>query len=105
MLSWYVKYQLPFSCEKQSVKRDKRKGKHGVKTEIANAFKKKNLLATNIRIIISHGEWWITILQVMVPSGISKNYSHSYEFRQIIFPLTPFTCNIVVPIDIDIVDI
>ena len=23
----------------------------------------------------------------MVPSGRSKNYSHSYEFRQIIYPL------------------
>ena len=37
--------------------------------------------------IISHGELCITLLHVMLPVGKSKNYSHSYEFRQVICPL------------------
>ena len=41
----YEKYQLPFTDEKAgnkaSVKRDKRKGELGVKTESANAFTRK----------------------------------------------------------------
>ena len=36
-----------------------------------------------MRNIINHGEWCITLLQVILPVGRSKNYSHSYEFRQI----------------------
>ena len=42
-----MKYQLPFSGEKArnkaSVKRDKRKVEHGVKTEGANAFTRKQV--------------------------------------------------------------
>ena len=48
------------------------KGEHGVKTESADA------LLVKIRNIINHG--------AMLPGGRSKNYSHSYEFHQIICP-------------------
>ena len=40
-----------------------------------------------MRNIIKHGESRITLLHVMLPVGRRKNYSHSYEFRQIICPL------------------
>ena len=63
---------------KQSVKRDKRNGEHGVKTESANAFTRKNLLTRNIRNIFNHGEWCIQLLQVVVLGARRTHYFHSY---------------------------
>ena len=40
-----------------------------------------------MRNIINDGEWCKTLLHFMLPVGRSKNYSPSYEFRQIICPL------------------
>ena len=72
---------------KQWVKRDKRKGEHGVKTESANAFTRTILWTRDLRNIINHDEQCIKLLHFMLPVGKSKNYCPSYEFRQIICPL------------------
>ena len=71
----------------QSVKRDRRKGEHEVKTESLNAFTRKCFLTRNMRNIINYGEWCITLLHVMLPFGRSQNCSHFYEFCQIFCPL------------------
>ena len=39
-----------------------------------------------MRNIISQSEWCITLLHVMLPVDRSKNYAHSFEFRQIVCP-------------------
>ena len=40
-----------------------------------------------MRNIISHDDQCMKLLHFMLPVGKSKNYCHSYEFRQIICPL------------------
>ena len=72
---------------KQSVKRDKRKGDNGVKTESANAFTRKILWTRDLRNIINLDDQCIKLLHFMLPVGKSKNYCRSYEFRPIICPL------------------
>ena len=90
--------QLSFSCvkrgnkeeTKQSVKRDKRKCEHGVKTESANALTRKILWT---RDIISPDEQCTELLHFMLPVRKSKNYCCSYELRQIICPLNKHSQN------------
>ena len=72
---------------KQSVMRDMRKWEHVVKTGSANIF------IRNMRNIINIGEQCITLLHVTLPVGKNKNYSRSYEFRQIICPLNKHSQN------------
>ena len=54
---------------KQLLKRDMRKGEHGVKTESANAFTRKILWTSDMRNIISHDDQCIKLLQFMLPVG------------------------------------
>ena len=79
----------------KSVKREKRKGEHGVKTETqsANAFISKILWTRDMRNIINHDDQCIKWLHLMLPVGKSKNYCRSYEFRQIICPLNKHSQN------------
>ena len=53
----------------------------------------KQKVQRNLRNIINHGEWCITLLHVILPVGRRKNYSHSYEFRQIICPFNKHSQN------------
>ena len=57
------------------------------KVQTHSLEKNKFLLRSMRNIIINHGEWCITLLHFMLTAGRSKNYSHTFEFRQIIGPL------------------
>ena len=69
------------------MKRDKRKGEDGVKTESAIAFTRKVLQTRSIRNIINHDEWYITLLHYMSLVGKGQSCSRSHELCQIICPL------------------
>ena len=78
------------------MRRDKKKGEHGVKLESANAFTRpalKILRTRDMRNIISFDEQCMTLLRFMFPVGKSKNYSRSYEFRHLIYPLNKHSQN------------